>query len=116
MDEVISRLGISKGSASQGLRRLDELGMLRTVYLEANRRRHYVAELELRRLISGFIKNHFVLRIESGRNRLRELTGLIPKLPDSYAPVASTRLERLARWHDRASAALPLAMEFLPED
>src|ERR1700689_637831 len=38
MDTLIERLNLSKGSASQGLKYLQELGAVRTVYVAGDRR------------------------------------------------------------------------------
>ena len=55
MDQIASRLGISIGSASQGLRTLRSLKAVRTAYVAGDRRDHYFAETEFRRLFSNFI-------------------------------------------------------------
>ena len=57
MDQIASRLGISIGSASQGLRTLRSLKAVRTAYVAGDRRDHYFAETEFRRLFSNFIKD-----------------------------------------------------------
>src|SRR6201994_3494474 len=48
MDEVIDRLSMSKGSGSQGLRWLRDIGAVRTSYVAGDRRDFFVAETELR--------------------------------------------------------------------
>src|SRR5258706_8277384 len=50
MDDLCERLQISKGSASQGLKFLREIGAVRVVEIEDDRRTHYEAVAELRRL------------------------------------------------------------------
>ena len=45
-DDFIERLNLSKGSASQGLRYLLDLGAVRTVYVAGDRRVHYEAVAE----------------------------------------------------------------------
>ncbi|PAW60954.1 MAG: hypothetical protein B9S36_07360, partial [Verrucomicrobiia bacterium Tous-C2TDCM] len=49
-DEVVSRLGISKGSASQGLRLLTKIGAVSQVYIQRDRRSFYEAETRMRQL------------------------------------------------------------------
>ena len=51
MDALIERLNMSKGSASQGLKYLQDLGAVRTVYVAGDRRTHYEAVAELRKLV-----------------------------------------------------------------
>src|SRR6266704_2978128 len=48
MDDLIGRLQLSKGSASQGLKFLRNLGAVKMVYMPADRRVHYEAVAELR--------------------------------------------------------------------
>ncbi len=43
MDDLIERLNLSKGSASQGLKYLQDLGAVRAVYAGGDRRTHYEA-------------------------------------------------------------------------
>ena len=52
-DDLIQRINLSKGSASQGLRYLLDLGAVRTVYQPGDRRVHYEAVAALRNLASG---------------------------------------------------------------
>ena len=63
MDALIERLDMSKGSASQGLKYLQDLGAVRTVYVAADRRTHYEVVAELRKLAGRFlnqqIQTHF---------------------------------------------------------
>src|SRR6056300_1645354 len=56
LDDLVSRLGISKGSASQGLRLLRELGAVREFDGVVGRRVYYEPDVELKRLVGGFIK------------------------------------------------------------
>ncbi|HEY5893230.1 MAG TPA: MarR family transcriptional regulator [Chthoniobacterales bacterium] len=113
MEDVVQRLGISKGSASQGLRQLEELDAI-TRCRENNGRSHvYTARLELKPLLSGFLRNRLVPRLTGSANRLRDLNDLLPRLSESGRASAELRLERITKWHDRASTLLPLAQEIL---
>ena len=44
LDDLVERLGISKGSASQGLRALKTLGAVKEIEVEGSRRSGYVAK------------------------------------------------------------------------
>ena len=48
MDEVMKLLQISKGSASQGLRALRQLGAISSVFEPGDRKEKFVAEIRLR--------------------------------------------------------------------
>src|SRR5271163_1760562 len=54
MDRLITQLQLSKGSASQGLKYLQDLGAVRAVYIAGERRTHYEAVAELRNLVGRF--------------------------------------------------------------
>src|SRR5436853_1761730 len=56
MDDLIERLRLSKGSASQGLKFLRNTGAVRTVYVAGDRRAHYEAVAELRNLSRRFLR------------------------------------------------------------
>src|SRR5882724_4174156 len=57
MDHLIERLNLSKGSASQGLKFLRNIGAIKTVYVAGDRRAHYEAVAELRNLVTRFLRD-----------------------------------------------------------
>ena len=77
MDAVASRLGISIGSASQGLKNLRTLKAVRSMYVAGDRRDHYLAESEFRRLFSNFMKDEIMPHLESAKERIRRMEELI---------------------------------------
>ena len=56
LDDLVSRLQISKGSASQGPKTLRQIGAVKVTYVPGDRRDHFIAETELKRLAAGFIR------------------------------------------------------------
>ena len=111
MDDIIGKIGISKGSASLGLRALEELG---AVERNANGRFGlYSAKMELKTLISGFVRQRLVTRLEKSNATLEELSSLLDQMPAEEAREAGWRLERVAQWHTRATKFLPLAERIL---
>src|SRR6187549_540687 len=71
LDALVERLNISKGSASQGLKVLRAFGAVKQVYVGGDRRDHYTAETELKKLAAGFIREEIKPRLESGGERLQ---------------------------------------------
>lgn len=116
MDEIILRLKISKGSASQGLKRLTEIGAIARIKNNGERPARYLAELELRRLIAGFLRERLTPRIESAAARLNGLKEISRQLPESHRRVTSERLTKLSIWHERAMSTVPLALQLLQDD
>lgn len=116
MEEITARLGISKGSASQGLRQLEELGAISRTKEDGERIHTYVARIELKPLVAGFLHKRLAPRLESGAGRLRRLEKLVPSLPANFRPTARLRLQRITKWHKRAHAFLPIAQKLLQGD
>ena len=116
MDEIIARLEISKGSASQGLRQLEELGAISRAREDGERSHIYVARIELKPLLAAFLDKRLGPRLTSGVGRLKQVEKLLPSLPSSFRPTARLRLQRITKWHKRAHAFLPLAQKLLQGD
>jgi DNA-binding transcriptional regulator GbsR (MarR family) len=111
MDEIADRLAISKGSASQGLRALEELGAV--IRQADGRTGTYSAKLELKNLISGFVNSRLIPRLEASREKLQLLRTVLDVLPPAEIEEATWRLARVAQWHDRAALFLPFAEKLL---
>jgi len=116
MEEVVDRLGISKGSASQGLRQLEELGAITRSKETGGRSQRYTARLELRPLLAGFLSKRLLPSLASGSDRLNRIKTLIPELETTTQVGAALRLNRLSKWYGRANSFLPLAQKFLQAD
>ncbi|MET0253747.1 MAG: MarR family transcriptional regulator [Terrimicrobiaceae bacterium] len=116
MEEIVARLEISKGSASQGLRQLEELGAVCRARESGERTHVYTARIELKPLLAGFLHKRLAPRLTSGAGRLKHLEELMPLLPSNFRPVARLRLQRITKWHKRAQALLPLAQKLLRGD
>lgn len=116
MEEVVERLTISKGSASQGLRQLEELGAIIRSKEAGDRYQRYSAHLELKPLLAGFLKKRLLPSLSNGTSRIERLQALIPEMPQTQRPGAKLRLDRIKKWHNRANSFLPLAQRFLQAD
>ena len=115
LDEITSRLQISKGSVSQGLKFLRSVSAIKPVFVPGDRRDHFRAVAELKQLASGFIKEELEPHIETGTVRLERLRSLLPE-GDADPEVAehlTTRVERLENWHGKAKKVLPLVGKLL---
>ena len=108
MDEVMKLLSISKGSASQGLRSLRQLGAVSSVYAPGDRKERFVAEIRLRKLVSGFLKEQAEPHMEKGVSRLEHLRKLLSLENDEESIQRGTRREEiLSGWHRQMSRLLP---------
>ena len=113
-DELVERLQISKGSVSQGLKVLRQLGAVKLHYVPGSRRDHYEPELSMKRLARGFIKDQFEPHMVSGTQRLGNIEELIAKESDhAVRQHATSRLQTLHSWQKRAQKLLPIVMAVL---
>ena len=110
--DIESRLDISKGSVSQGLRVLREVGAVKEVSSAADRAELFEPDLELRKLVGRFLENRLQKQLASGSARLASLGKTVPGR-NGEATVLRERLKQLQNWHSKAKALLPIARTFL---
>jgi HTH-type transcriptional regulator, glycine betaine synthesis regulator len=116
LDDLVERLGISKGSASQGLRALKGLGAVREIDLENSRRSHFQADTELKRLVGGFIREQVRPHLESGQSKVGRLNEIAGDEPDAeLRAFFQSRVERLDYWMGKARIVLPILQKVLGE-
>ncbi len=114
MDLIATRLGLSMGSVSQGLRTLEEFGAIERHGQNGERTaRYYSAKHMLKPLIAGFVRQRLQPRLDATNQRLMDLEALLEQMPQDQAQEAAWRLERVVQWHDKARILLPLARKIL---
>lgn len=115
LDTLMQRLRMSKGSASQGIRLLRSFGAVRSVYVPGERRDHFTAEVELKRLTAGFIREEIQPRLIQGQEKLDHLNDLYESSRPMGADAAfyDERVQRLGTWSRRSREVLPLLGEIL---
>lgn len=116
LDDLVEALGISKGSASQGLRALKGLGAIREVQVGTERRAYFVASVELKRLVGGFIREQIRPHLESGRGKIAKLDEAAKRESDpDRREFLRDRLDRLERWLKNGGRVLPVIQKLLGE-
>ena len=114
LDDLVKKLGISKGSASQGLKMLRELGAVTEAEGEIPRRSYFQPDVELKRLVGGFIKEQVRPHLESGERKLASLGEMLSEVAcEDARQFYESRLERLGRWSSKARLVLPLLQKIL---
>ncbi len=114
LDDLVDRLGISKGSASQGLRMLRDLGAVREAGAATGRKSYYEPDVELKQLAGGFIKEQVRPHLASGDEKLKNLKNMVKEMPgDARSDFYAGRLSRLGAWTKKARVVLPLLQKFL---
>lgn len=116
MDEITARLQISKGSASQGLRQLEDIGAVFRERADGERINRYTASQKLKNLTAAFLRERVLPSVERGSQRIQRIRTLVPNLEPSRQDAARKRLDKLTRWHSRASSLLPFLQRFLQSD
>jgi DNA-binding transcriptional regulator GbsR (MarR family) len=113
MDTLIERLSLSKGSASQGLKYLQDLGAVRTVYVAGDRRTHYEAVAELRNLAGRFLRLQILPHFEDSDNSLNRIAAQTQTLSDEQRRHINERIKLLRRWERTGRRILPIVLKML---
>lgn len=113
LDDFIARLKLSKGSASQGLKYLRDLGAVRTVYVPQSRRTHYEAVAELRKLAGQFLKIQIQPTLEDGEQRFDRLREATAQLPAEQRAHVERRIDTLQAWGRNTRRLLPVILKIL---
>ena len=113
MDDLIRRLGISKGSASQGLNFLRKAGAIRMVHLPGRRAACFEAVAELRHLAAGFLQDQILPQVEDSQSRLDQIVRMVAKLPPKERAQASRKVTMLQSWGKRTRQFLPMVVEMM---
>jgi len=116
IDDLMRKLKISKGSTSQGLKILRSFGAVNPVYMAGDRRDFFTAEAELRKIVSGFVKEQVYPHLENGKERMARIEKLLAEETPEQKEFIAERIERLQGWQKRAGAILPFALNFVKPD
>jgi len=101
---------ISRGSTSQGLRFLKELGAIRSSGLNSNRAEHFEAEEHLRLALENFILKKISPALKEIGQEIEKLEKIAPELNQQ---VLAEKLDALKRWHKHGKLLLPIVTGFL---
>ena len=116
MVDLVDRLSISKGSASQGLKILRNLGAVREIDLQNDRKTYFQADVELKKLVGGFIREKVRPHLNSGQAKLNQLRTEAQNIDDpELREFYDERIHRLERWSSKSNLILPLLQKFLGE-
>jgi len=108
--QICRKLKISRGSVSQGLKFLKELGAIRSEGLNGHRAEHFVAEDHLRKAVETFVTK----KIAPAFDELGEEVVRLEKDPNLNLPQElREKLETIRRWHSHGKLLLPLVTGFL---
>jgi len=111
--DIEARLDISKGSVSQGLKVLREVGAIKEVSRESDKAELFEPDLEMRKLVVRFLENRLAMQLQGGGSRLEQLAKTLPKGRNGETAVLRNRVKQLQHWNSKAKALMPIAKTFL---
>jgi DNA-binding transcriptional regulator GbsR (MarR family) len=106
-DDFVTRLDLSKGSVSEGLRLLRSLGAVNLVPVDGSRKDHFIAEISLRKLAGGYLRDRIEPYLRGGESRiesLRKVSSTDPELKEFQ----QKRINQLLSWHRFFARVLPV--------
>lgn len=113
MDDFVERLGISKGSASNGLKFLQRIGAVKAVYVSGDRRTLYEPEISLRRLFIGILNENVAPHLKNSGEQVKRLKAQMKEVPETDREVLGRRLEAIEAWRKKGRLFLPVFEKFL---
>jgi DNA-binding transcriptional regulator GbsR (MarR family) len=111
--DVEARLDISKGSISQGMRVLREIGAVRVVEGNDIRRDYFAPDLELRKLVVHFLDERLQRQLTDGSERLKQLSRSLPDSGTDNTATLRERIRQLKNWHDKTKSVVPVIKTLL---
>ncbi len=109
LDDMVEQLGMSKGGVSQGLKMLRTLGAVREVDKLPGRKVYYEADVELKSLVGGFIREEIRPHLDSAKVKIEGMKAVGVEGDPFY----SDRIKKLSTWRKRAGLVLPILQKIL---
>ncbi len=103
LDDMVSRLSISKASVSMNMRTLEHMGMVRQVWLRgrSDRRKYYEAETDFVQIIANILSSREMRDMERAIAVMEEntalLSGSMTEMSEQDAKLAQLYMERMAQ-------------------
>lgn len=112
MEDIIRRLGISLGAASQGLKVLKSIRAVKSNHMIGKRREYFTAELELENLLRRYFRKEFSNYLNNWKSQQTELRMLFNAngTQESHAHL-NPRIENLEQLHTRTNTLLKKVCE-----
>jgi DNA-binding transcriptional regulator GbsR (MarR family) len=114
--DIVERLEMSKGSVSQGLRSLRAIGAIKPVVVAGDRREFFEPVVELRLLVTSFLRERINPQIEAWGARAKGLKPAhfnVETFSETDRETLDSRLSKLKTWRKRAGVVLPMISKLL---
>ncbi len=109
LDDLVFLLDVSKGTASQGLKMLRTLGAIKEVHPSDSRKTYYHANIELKILVGGFIREEVRPHMKNAEVKI----GALREFVDEGDDFTLDRIERLDKWRRKTALLLPILQKIL---
>lgn len=111
--DIVQRLGVSKGSVSQGLAYLRQSGAVKIVEINGDRREFFEPELGLRRLASGLIQEKIQPLAKQTKVAVSRLKQHADDARTDGGKFQMQRIKQLEIWYRQLGRVLPLLQTIL---
>jgi DNA-binding transcriptional regulator GbsR (MarR family) len=113
LDDLIEKLGISKGSASMGLKFLHRMGAIHTVKTVDSRRTTYEPEMSIRRLLDGVLQATVLPHLRDSSDSFDDLESTLKLSDPGDRAILEKRLQALRTWRRKAQTLTPVVAKLL---
>jgi len=120
LDDLVEKLGVSKGNISINIRELEKWGAVKSVWVKGSRRDYYEAELDIKKIVLDKVKLGVSKRIKEVTGMLEEFNEIVNSADNDMtedekktAELYRERLKKVEELNDLASNALAIADKFL---
>ena len=112
MEDIIQRLGISLGAASQGLKVLKGMQAVKSNHMIGKRREYFTAEFELEDLINRYLRVEFSGYLKNWKNHQASIRAMFMDngKRESQAHLEA-RLAKLEHLHTKSEALMKRVSE-----
>jgi len=77
LDDLVERLKVSKGNVSVNIRELERWGAVRQIWIKGSRKDFYVAEEDIKKIISERVKSSILKRVTEVSQMLAEFNEIL---------------------------------------
>ncbi len=113
MHQIMSKLNISLGSASQGLKQLRAFRAVKPIYQAGDRKDYFTAETEFRKLAVGFFREEVFPHLEIAGERLQSIQTQLVEIPSEEREHYEGRLKKLEGWQKNSHSLVQKITKFI---
>jgi len=120
LDDLVEHLKVSKGNVSINIRELERWGAVRQIWVKGSRRDFYVAEEDIKKIISERVKSSILKRITEVSDMLAEFNEIVSSDDGEFTEEEKeivknykNRLNKIEELNKMASMAVSFANKIL---